>query len=66
MFLAALAASTLSLICNFFMTNYHLTDNHNAIEAKKMVMRDEKETDPDLLAAQAREKEARIVGGEGI
>lgn len=61
LFLAAMVLSLLSLFCNFFMTNFYLDDRHNACETKVTRMRDAKETDPEVLAAQVRAREAQIL-----
>ena len=60
LFIAALATSTLSLFCNFFMTNYKLDSRHNVIETKKVEMRTEDETNDEKIAAAAAAREQRI------
>lgn len=60
LYIAALATSTLSLFCNFFMTNYKLDNRHNAIETKKIEMRSADETNDESIASAAAAKEERI------
>ena len=60
LFIAALATSTLSLFCNFFMTDYRLDNRHNAIETKKIEMRSNDETNDESIAAAAAARQERI------
>ncbi|WWC69773.1 uncharacterized protein I206_103716 [Kwoniella pini CBS 10737] len=60
LYLAALLTSFVSLIFGFFTKNYVLDDRHNAVEDTKINFRSEDETAPEVVAAKAREAEARV------
>ncbi|WRT66816.1 uncharacterized protein IL334_003779 [Kwoniella shivajii] len=60
LYLAALITSFVSLIFGFCTKNYVLDDRHNAVEDTKINMRSEEETAPEVVAAKAREVEAKV------
>ncbi|WVQ70460.1 uncharacterized protein L199_008687 [Kwoniella botswanensis] len=59
LYLAALLTSFVSLIFGAFTKNYVLDDRHNAVEDTVISMKSEDETAPEVVAAKAREAEAK-------
>ncbi|WWC85163.1 uncharacterized protein L201_000020 [Kwoniella dendrophila CBS 6074] len=59
LYLAGFLTSFVSLIFGFFTRNYVLDDRHNVIESTKVVMKSQDETAPEVVAARAREAEAK-------
>ncbi|WVQ71398.1 hypothetical protein IAR50_000932 [Cryptococcus sp. DSM 104548] len=63
--LAALLTSMLSLIFGAFTTNFYLGKHQNAVEKKIIAMRPKEETDEEVVARKAAEKEAEIAARLG-
>ncbi|TYJ52549.1 hypothetical protein B9479_006838 [Cryptococcus floricola] len=64
--LAALLTSMLSLIFGAFTSNFYLGEHQNAIEKKVIAMRPAEETDEQVVARKAAEKEAEIAAKLGV
>ncbi|WVQ79992.1 hypothetical protein IAT38_002093 [Cryptococcus sp. DSM 104549] len=65
LYLAGLITSAAGLFFGFLTTDYYLGKTHNAIEDKEVRFRSKEETDPEVVAAKAREVEEKVAAKLG-